>query len=193
VINGIRICKPTGSPAFAVAGSGSQTAAIVGQGSVEFANATSLSLNGVFTSQFDNYMIVTRFISSNNNRRRVGVRFRLAGSDNSTANSYVSQLLFVPTAGGDGTVIGASRVTSNLGTFYRDETDSLAQGVTSFVYGPALAQPTAWRSVQVIASSGAGIEDPGGTHNVSTAYDGFTIIAEAGSWSGLVSVYGLVN
>jgi len=189
----MKICRPTGSPAFAVAGSGSQTASIVGQGSVEFANATSLSLNGVFTSEFDNYMIVTRFISSNNNRRRVGVRFRLAGSDNSTASSYVSQLLFVPTAGGDGTVISASRVTSNQGTFYRDETDSLAQGVTSFVYGPALAQPTAWRSVQVAASSGAGIEEAAGTHDQSTAYDGFSIIAEAGNWTGLITVYGLVN
>jgi hypothetical protein len=183
--NGMKICRPTGSPAFAVAGSGSQTAAIVGQGSVEFANATSLSLNGVFTSEFDNYMIAIRCVDSGTKTLRM--RLRGSGTDNSTASSYVAQRLRAAS-----TSVSGSRTTSNIA----DLTDlglNNRSGLQVFLYGPNLAQPTAVRSITINGDNGGNINDHAFTHNQSVAYDGCSLIMSSGTMTGLVSVYGLVN
>lgn len=184
--NGIKICKPTGSPAIVVAGSGSQTAAIVGQGSVEFANATSLSLNGVFTSAYDNYMIVMRHKGST--LQAVWARMRASEIDNTTANSYTMQRILATS-----TTVSGERSTTNL-AFAAAASATQQDGFTMYLYGPNLAQPTAARSVTVYGEDSARIFDCAWTHNQSTAYDGITLAMNlSGSFSGLISVYGLVN
>jgi hypothetical protein len=180
--NGIRICKPTGSPAIVVAGSGSQTATIVGQGSVEFANATSLSLNGVFTSAYDNYMIVVRNTASAGER----FEFRLRAGTDASGSNYVRQSL-----NADSTAISADRAT--MTSFNLQLVGTSPNGWLSYWYGPNLAQPTAFRGVSVSSRSSGYIVDQAGTHSLATAYDGFSMIAVSCNITGLVSVYGLVN
>jgi len=190
--NGIRICKPTGSPAFAVTGSGSQTAAIVGQGSVEFANAASLSLNGVFSSDYDNYMIVCRLVkTSGTGNPDLDYRLR-ASSVDANASNYIIQSLVASS-----TTISGSR--SALITFGRVGSNFLNElgqtnGFSLYFYGPHLSQPTAIRSVTASAQTGAYINDVTATHSLSSSYDGFTLFPESTrTMSGLISVYGLVN
>jgi hypothetical protein len=163
------------------------TSASIGtNGSVEFTACTSFSLNGVFSADYDNYQIVVRH-SLGTTDNTVGFRLRNSGSDDSTANSYVYQALYVSGA----SIVGV-RTTSNT-TYHLTSSATAKSGEIINVYGPYLSQPTAIRNVSISGSSSAIIQDVASTHNQSTPYDGFTIYPTASSISGLVSVYGLVG
>lgn len=180
--NGIRICKPT-----SVTYSGT-SASIVGQGSVEFSACTSVSLNGVFSSDFDNYMISVRSIRDASANINFELRLRASGSDASGAN-YTHQVILA-----NGTTVGAGRGTSQTAGRFGDLTSStLFHGHQIFFYGPALAQPTAFRGVSAGTNGSASIYEGAVTHSLSTAYDGFTLLPGSGNITGLVSVYGLVD
>jgi len=160
------------------------SAAIVGGGSVTFTAVSSLSLNNVFSSTYDNYMVVTRNVASGNNALQL--RLRVGGTDDSTSNSYVNQFIVA-----DGTVVSASRTTATqgvLGTL----SSSQRSGQTVFFYGPALAQPTAFRNVDASGVNNAYLLDRANTHNQSVSYDGLTFIPNPTlNFTGRVAVYGL--
>jgi len=175
---GLHIMTPT---SIVVAGSGS-TASIRADGGVDFATATSLSLNGVFTSAYDDYMIVIRHVGSA--ASGLGARLRLSGTD-ATASNYTFQLLEA-----NGTSVAGSRSTSQTRALVGSTAASQPNGDVAYIYGPSLAQPTAFRNVNVRNTSGAYIADFTNTHSVSTAYDGITFLPDSGSFSGMVTVYG---
>jgi hypothetical protein len=158
------------------------SASINSDGGVDFTAVTSLSLNGVFTSSFDNYLVVVSYDCSIND---VGFTFRMraAGTDNSTASSYVSQAL-----NAESTTVGGSRSTSTSGQI--GVSGDAQNGRHLHFYGPALAQPTAFRSVGVGSVSGAVIGENAVTHNQSTSYDGFTIFIGSGNITGNIVVFG---
>lgn len=169
-----------------VAGAGS-SASIRADGGVDFATATSLSLNGVFTAEYDNYMIVMGNLSQSTAAGQgFTTRLRASGSDNSTASSYVHQRLFA-----DSTSVTAARTTD---TFWFlagvGPTGTPKSGNTIYLYGPYLAQPTAVRGVAVASISSAFVADTAATHNQSTAYDGITFSLASGNFTGMVTVYG---
>ena len=153
-------------------------------GSVEFTAVSSLSLNGVFTGDFDNYMVVMRQTASS--ATSIHLRLRVGGADNSTANSYVRQYLEA-----DSTTVGGARQTYNYlaGIAYAYNVQRAGQSIN--IYGPALTQPTAFRSVSAYDYASALITDVAGTHNQSIAYDGFTVYSDSYNITGLVSVYGI--
>jgi hypothetical protein len=175
--NGLVVMTPS-----SIAYSGT-SASINADGSVTFSACTSLSLNGVFTGDYDNYMVVVR-ATNGTSSIQYQFRFRSSGTDNSTANSYVRQYI-----GADGATVDAGRQTGNIGSFiYTNSTSEI--GFTQYVFGPYLAQPTAYRSTTVNATSSAGIIDYAGTHNQSTSYDGITAFPQAGNFTGLLTVFG---
>lgn len=163
------------------------TSASIGtNGSVEFTAVSSLSLNGVFSADYDNYMVTVRHSNSVNNQD-CAVRLRASGTDNSTASSYTRQLLYAT-----GTSVGAVRTSDNSALVM--PTDNVwRNGTTIYMFGPNLAQPTAGRSLNVRSIDNAYLIDFAWTHNQSVAYDGFTFGPTSGGISGLVSVYGLVG
>jgi hypothetical protein len=175
--NGLILLTPT-----SIAYTGT-SATISANGSVEFSACTALSLNGVFSADYDNYQIVVRH-SLGAGDNTVGFRLRNSGSDDSTANSYVYQALYA-----SGTSIIGVRLTSN--TTYHLTSSTTKSGDIINVYGPYLSQPTAIRNVSVSGSSSATIQDVASTHNQSTSYDGFTIYPPASNLSGRVAVYGM--
>lgn len=179
--NGIVLIKPS-----SVAKTGaSSTATINAGGSVTFSLCETLSLNGVFSSTYDNYIVDMHAIDDGT----TFLRLRVSGTDNSTANSYVSQLLDASS-----TTVSGARFTGDLArSFYSDR--NKPNGNTMYMYGPHLAQPTAGRSVNANAISSARLVDWAWTHNQSTSYDGFTLIrtSTAVTMSGLIKVYGLVK
>jgi len=178
-INGIELITPS-SINFA-----GTSATINAGGSVTFTAVTSLSLNGVFSSAYDNYIIDMRHVASSASAA-IQLRWR-TGTDNSTANSYVRQQLDASST----TVFGL-RSTENVTRITITES-ARRDGTQIFVYGPNLVQPTAYRSVTVWADGGAAITDFAGTHNQSVAYTGFTLFPASGSFTGLIKVYGLVQ
>ena len=182
--NGLHLITPT---SIASTGTGNSSS-ISANGSVTFSSCATLSLNGVFSADYDNYMIVLRHTDDGN----TGLRLRASGTDNSTSNSYVSQLL-----NATGTTVSGSRATTNH-AYAAYGLSTTPNGNVISMYGPHLSQPTAARSVNVNDDVDARIVDWAWTHNQSTSYDGFTLICTAiivgsGSvtMSGRVAVYGM--
>ena len=168
----------------------SGTSATIGaNGSVEFSACTSLSLNGVFTGDYDNYMVAVRHVDSTYNAAFL-TRLVLSGTP-ASGSDYTYQRLDVAN-----TTVAGSRSTSQTSGRVSSVSNALNNGFVVNVYGPFLAQPTAYRSVTVEngGSPGVvGILDYAGTHSLSTSYDGYQFVAGSGTISGLVSVYGLVG
>ena len=177
--NGLVVMKPS-----SVAKTGaSSTATINADGSVTFGSCESLSLNGVFSSDYDNYMIQMRAVSSGG--VTISARMRSAGTDASVAN-YARQRI-----GADATTVSAARST---GTEFDLLLSSNVQrvGMGIYVFGPYLSQPTAHRVVGISDSSSARIFEFAGTHSLSNSYDGISFISFASgvSLTGLVTVFG---
>jgi hypothetical protein len=177
--NGLVVMTPS-----SIAYSGT-SASINADGSVTFSACTSLSLNGVFTGDYDNYMMVFRNNASG--ITLIQMRLRVSGVDNSTASSYTHQYL---SASGS-SIARARNSDSNfkLSYGYLDN----RQGTTVYFFGPYLAQPTACRTVNVwgFDSSETGLRDYAQTHNQSVSYDGLTIYpSNAETFTGLVTVFG---
>lgn len=177
--NGLVVMTPT-----TVAKTGaSSTATINADGSVTFGSCETLSLNGVFTSSYDNYMIVCRNVG--NTSDSLEMRWRASGTDDSGSN-YTFQILRA-----NGTAVEAERNTGQRTRF--GVTSSTARsGQIAYVFGPHLSQPTAHRSVDMNGISSARMDDFASTHSVSSSYDGFTIfLGTAGNnFSGLITVFG---
>lgn len=180
--NGLHLIKPT---SIVSTGTGNSSS-INTNGSVTFSTCATLSLNGVFSADYDNYMIVVRATSSG--AVNVTFRLRVSGSDNSTASSYVAQ--YIDAAA---TTVSAARTTSNLADIMVFNATQRC-GLVINIYGPYLAQPTALRTVAARDNSSAGITDWAVTHNQSTAYDGFTLtMSNTDTFTGLLCVYGMRN
>ena len=178
--NGLHLLKPTTVDKTG----GSSTATINANGSVTFSSCATLSLNGVFSADYDNYIVVMRSSASNN--ANLTMRLRAAGTDNSTASSYVRQYIEAT-----GATIASGRATANASVvagLYPAQRD----GVMVSIYGPYLSQPTAYRSITALGYLNAYLNDFAVTHNQSTSYDGFSFIMDSGiTFTGLVAVYGM--
>lgn len=178
-IAGLKLIVPT-----SVAGSGVSVSA---SGKVTFTNeTTTISVNGVFSSTYDNYLIVVR---ATNSTGAGGMLFRLraSGADASGSNYTYQYLLANSTS-----VTGARSASQTFGQ--STPTRTLAGGDHIYIYGPHLAQPTAFRSVNVAGGTGSDpiIFEFANTHSLSTSYDGFSLIPAASYPStGALTVYGL--
>lgn len=158
------------------------TATINSNGSVTISGVATLSLNGVFTSSYENYMIVMRH--SSNGDGRIDLRLRASGTDNSGTSTYVSQLMAFY-----GTSKDQARYTTNLG-YCADYNSTRFQGLNLYLFAPQLAEMTAWRSVPIDSTSDGSVFQYSGTHSVESSYDGISLICSNGSITGLLTVFG---
>lgn len=181
-IAGLKLIVPT---SVAATGAGS-SATMSATGKVTFTSAATLSINGCFAADFDNYLVVMRHVASVT-ATGIKLRFRASGTDNSTASSYVSQSLDV-----DGTGVVGGRFTNNRTSDITASSTTQRDGTHFYFYGPYLSQPTAFRTVTALGKSGGYMSDSAGTHNQSVAYDGFTLIIDT-AITGALTIYGLAN
>lgn len=180
-MNGLYLIKPT---SIASTGSGNSSS-ISANGSVTFSSCATLSLNGVFNADYDNYMIVCRNLNTTEGNSNL-FRLRASGTDASGSN-YVDQYIYASST----SVFAARTTLTNGGIGF---TSTNRQGYTLYVFGPYLAQPTAFRSVCGSGYATATVIDRAGTHSLSTSYDGITLLYGGGdSESGLIGVYGMVK
>ena len=180
-MNGLYLIKPT---SIASTGTGNSSS-ISANGSVTFSSCETLSLNGVFSADYDNYIIVARTVDALGGYNFYG-RLRVAGVD-ATASNYTRQSLNI-----NGTSITAGR--SGDTAFRMKETGTLQNGMVVNIYGPFLAQPTALRTIVVDNTASASMYENANTHSLSTSYDGITLLSlNAVTFTGLVGVYGMVK
>lgn len=164
-----------------VAGTGVTVAT---NGKVSFTTATTVSINGCFTSEFDTYRVVVD-ISATSTSNGGGIRMRLAGTDNSGATSYLGRQSY----GTSSTWATAAYATSSFPYAAVAATEHF---IIFDINAPALARPT---RLQLVGSAFAGTTATAetfinGKHNVSTAYDGFSLIPSTGNITGSLVIYG---
>jgi phosphate-selective porin len=162
----------------------SGTSATLGaNGQVTFSAVTSLSLNGCFTADFDNYVVSFRAASTADTA--LLCRLRASGSDTSTS-TYTYQYLAASS-----TTVSAERFTSQTNTRFTGLGSTMRTGDSFHFYGPYLAQPTAMRNVSGSSQSSAYIFDAASTQSGSVSFDGFTVYLGSGNFTGALQVYGV--
>jgi len=157
-------------------------------GAVTFSGVTSVSLNGCFSSTYDNYLI--NFVSTGSTSSTFYLRLRAAGTDSSTGIYHWAAGRFRS----DGVASNTNNNADTGGAFAYSEQ---AFATTINMFTPYLLQKT---SFTASASSGtSGNLSYSGTYstlheNTTTAYDGITIYnANTASMTGTVRVYGYKN
>lgn len=168
-------------PASAVGGT------VQSDGSVVFTNATSVSLNGIFTSRFRQYEIryytTTKTLTSG-----ISFRLRAAGVDDSSVNYAYRR------SGEQGSGIASF---STTGDSFELDFNGWPVIIKSFnlLQPNAVAFTHAWGGQGMENNNSTGMLNMagfGGSHRVSAAYDGLSLFVAAGSgtMTGGVSVIG---
>lgn len=172
-------------PSSATASTG--TVSISPTGTVTFSGIEKLQVDGVFSATYDNYLIVASSLISVSGGTSLFMALRSGGTTESGSN-YVSQRLRA-----DGTTASGVRFTATIGYGADMGTASLANGGHTYVYGPYLTQPTAFRTTGVHDASGVTLADYAVTHTLSASYTGveFGDNSVGVTQSGKVRFYGL--
>jgi hypothetical protein len=150
-----------------------------------FIGVSGVSINNCFTSDYQNYRFLVRVVGSTTINYEF--RMRAAGSDN-TATTYNTQTLI-----GNGSTVTAGRGSNqNIGRLFSGST---AESVASFdVMSPALANATGWLGVCMrAAGSTIELESRVTGHATTSAFDGFSFLANTGTMTGRLYVYGYAN
>jgi hypothetical protein len=165
-----------------IANSGGSASASGGE--VTFTGVTSVSLNGVFTSTYQNYQIVIEGFCATA-ATNLQLRYRTSGTDNSTSNYNVQR--FVVTGSSGTAVQNSSQNIAVAGTW------GLGASLNVFtVANPQLAKITIGRSVTASNDSTTLIQDVAFIFNASTVFDGISLIG-INAITGTIRVYGYQN
>lgn len=175
-------------PSSVAVGSGSGSADA--NGNVSFSGVSNVALNGIFNSNYKNYLIMVSNIFVNNTTdRELQFRLRVNGTDNSTASSYISQAIY-----GYGTTVGTEYLAQDK--FYLTSTNNVT-GVDAeiILVNPFTTDKTNVfaRTMGYFASLSGGsyvFYTKKGLHNQTVSYDGITLIVASGTMTGTVTVYG---
>jgi len=183
---GLRMVVPT---SVAV---GSGSGSVDTNGAVTFSGATSVSLNGCFSSTYQNYKIVVAGgVSASATGGTITLRLRKSGTDNS-ASQYNTRGLSMGSTSGTITLDTQTALTvgyanyntasSGWGSTVMDVIEPFDNGWThlfSTSNGVNALTQDAWLSI-------------GGNHRVVDTFDGFSLIFPAAT-AGTIRVYGMKN
>lgn len=160
--------------------------ATVSVATISFSGSSGVSVNGVFTSRFRNYLIKLTYTCST--QARMSMRLRASGTDAAGATDYKNQYILNNTDSALSTSL--EQITQwnlSAGTGTRHSTDVE-------LFNPQRAQPTdiMARSITLANPSISALSTLlSGQHVLSTAYDGLRLVPSAGTVTGELTVYGL--
>jgi hypothetical protein len=176
--NGSDIIYPT-----SVAGAG----VTLSGGAVNFTAATTVSLNGVFTSSYENYF-VTGFVTDASVILGCRIRMRASSTDNSSANYDGSTDLVAASSG------GVSQSDGGTGGTYASVV-GLSSGAEGSSFAVTFLSPQLVRRTGILINAvrSAGLYFGSSYLTVTTQYDGFSFYSSGGTMSGTIRVYGLRN
>lgn len=159
------------------------TGGLVRVGGSNFTNQSTVSYDNVFTSTYENYMIIARLVPTA--ALNITMRLRASSSDNSTSNYNDARWEWYITGTGNNVTA------SGTSWFFIQDDGATGVGYTGAltVYAPQLAQQTyctgfTQRTVNTL----------GMTHTkrfaATTQFDGFSLICSTSNMSGSINVYG---
>ena len=147
-----------------------------------FSAVSSLSVNGCFTSTYQNYRILISAVSSTS--VSASMRLRAAGTDD-TGSNYKHGRYYV----GAATSLTAGSVNNSTTTSW----PILVMNDSSIVTGSSIDLFSPQKTTQSAAHVQMGgnfLDLYGLSHTQTTAYDGFTIILNQGNITGTIRIYG---
>lgn len=163
------------------------SATVNGNGFVTFDTVGLFTLNGIFTSEYDDY-IVTIACRSNVSQPNLG--YRLTSGVNVASNNYVRQNLYA-----NGTSITSGRTTGlNQGYFcFADNSNGewSTTGVTAYFYRPFLNSFTYSRSLSADSYSSGSILEEACGHQVAQSNTGLYVFPSSGLITGTIGVFGV--
>jgi hypothetical protein len=154
-------------------------------GAVTFSSATSVDISGAFSSAYDNYRIF--YVASAASAGDIAIRLGTGGSFNSTSGNYrwngqYAVYTSSTITGFNSSTTGTSWIIGNASGY----------GTIVDIYSPFAARNSAYTFQQ--ARDDGGYMTGGGTMTVTTSYDQLRLIrTDAGSFSGIVRIYGYKN
>ena len=168
-----------------IAKGASGSASANSKGTVTFSGTESISLNGIFTSTYDNYKILGN-LSLSNTTANLLMRYRNSGTDQSSAFYTGGMVAFAGGTGAFGTGTGATTQTTmtvslNLNT------------ETNVSFSLDVMQPKTDETTPMFGFSkrrNARIDIVSYNYYFGESYDGFTILPGAGTITGNIQVYG---
>jgi hypothetical protein len=146
---------------------------------------SSVSLNGVFSSTYLNYIIEYNELSGSTTLQSY-MRLRASGSDN-TSSTYSCGSTRTPFS--TGSPSGYSDSNASFWTF-NVNTDTRKVGSPIFINSPFVAVETTFSTTFSGGDNGGFMA---GNHSTASAFDGFTIYPSTGTISGIFRVYGISN
>lgn len=157
--------------------------------SVSFTAASSVSLDGCFTSEFTHY-IVRRNLLGSTALSSLNIRLRASGADDAGTNYRYQYLDASSTTIGAGRVTGQTSFSAAMG--YAEAT---AFGFSeTWISNPYEAvRTTAWVDDGYNYTSNILLETVVYSHDLAQSYTGMTVLVSAGTMTGTITVYGLVR
>jgi hypothetical protein len=158
-----------------------------GKGTVSFSAASTVSLNGVFNSTYDNYRVIFNLIGVSTSNT-IGMKYRVNNTDTSTL--YYAQ----GTAVVNGSTASASSNTNTASIDILPSLDSGSAGISFAIIEFINPFPVSTNKYNFQTLEGrAGYTSRSGSGTIAEAnksYDGFTLLTSTGTMTGSVSVYG---
>jgi len=158
----------------------------------DFTAASSVSVDNVFSSTYNNYVIMFSSSDASAAAGYLFFRLRASGVDESSGTNhyrYNRQFTYTSTSGQDG---------SDNSKWDIGEVSSSWPDISSFqmtLWNPAVAQrTTAYTVSHKASSSSTNVQQTvASLHKLQTAYDGFTLYPASGTFAGKIRVYGMAD
>lgn len=159
-------------------------------GAVAFSGVSSVSLNGCFTSDYQNYVVTTNITTSAN--AGMLMRLRVTGTDNTTANYGVGYRYSLTTGSnaGDASSGGQTAWNFHISNLCR------AANMNLFIQNPQKTDYTTVGFNNLMSDNAVSsfYSFTGGASFIdTTGFDGFTLYPSSGTISGTIRVYGYRN
>ena len=161
-----------------------------GKGTVSFSAASSISLNDVFSSTYDNYRIIMNLTTSSTNTS-IAWRARVSGADNSSSNYMWNKLLWNSNSTPGTATNGSGGLTT--WAYFGEAGQTSAMSLIEMEINGMFASTRAKSISSTSTDDGAtGITQIrwGAGMNVTTSYTSISLIPVSGTITGSVSVYG---
>jgi hypothetical protein len=156
-----------------------------------FSAGTTVSFDNVFTSTYRDYRIVLTGTTSSATDANMFIRLRASSSDAATNYKTIRTLNNGSTVSGDTDPVGT--------TYYYTMSISNASPTLASafcdVFQPQASIATKFKSQFLSVGSTGGFNSnmSQGYHSTASSYDGFSLIADSGTVTGTVRVYGYQN
>jgi hypothetical protein len=148
-----------------------------------FSASAAVNVDDVFSSTYENYCLIINHVSSATDEI-LRLRLRVSATDASGSNYGYQTLNAI------NTTVSAGRGTANTSwDIFRNDTSY--NGGIAYIYRPNVAATTQYSSQNAWSLDNARISLNAGSHTLSTAYTGFTLVPNSGTITGTISTYGI--